>query len=196
MTAPTEAYPLTWPANRPRARTREYARFRQPPLGLTIRQVQDEVARLGGSKLVISSNLPTKRNGVPYATQAQPSDRGVAVYFDYKKKAMCFACDRWNAVEDNMRAVAKTIDALRGIERWGSGQMVEQAFTGFTALPAPEQPWQVLGVEREAALDTVLAAYRRLAAKHHPDRGGDEGQMARINWARDTMTENLESKAA
>lgn len=193
MSAPLEAYPLTWPANRPRQRLTEYSRFRHPALGLTIKQVQAEVERLGGQELVISSNLPVKRNGTPYAAPQQPRDRGVAVYFTYKKKAMCFACDRWTTIEDNMRAIAKTIDALRGIERWGSGQMVEQAFTGFTALPAPEQAWQVLGVSSTAGADTIHEAYKRLASKYHPDKtGGDSNQMARINAARDQMMENFE----
>jgi hypothetical protein len=147
-----------------------------------------EVDRLGGTELVISSNLPTKRDGMPYASQSQPTDRGVAVYFTLKKRPMCFACDRWQKVEENMWAIAKTIDALRGIERWGSGQMVEQAFTGFTALPAPEQPWQVLGLDTSTpSAQQVQEAYRRLASQYHPDRGGDSHQMARINAARDAL---------
>jgi hypothetical protein len=31
---------------------------------------------------------------------------------------MCFACDRWDSVGDNVYAITKTIKALRGIERW------------------------------------------------------------------------------
>ena len=186
MTAPLEAFPLTWPAGRPREKRPETSRF-LATLGAAIREVREEVERLGGRGLIISSNLPLRRDGMPYASSSQPADRGVAVYFTYKKKPMCFACDRWTLVEDNMRAIAKTIDALRGIERWGSGQMVEQAFTGFTALPAPEQPFQVLGVGANATEAEVSAAYRRLAMEHHPDRGGDPSQMARINAARDAM---------
>jgi hypothetical protein len=116
------------------------------------------------------------------------------VYFRHKKKPMCFACDRWENIEDNMHAIAKTIDALRVIERWGYGQMVEQAFTGFTALPAPEQPWQVLGLNTSAPTRAQIEeAHRRLAMQHHPDRGGDTQQMARINAARDALYERLTS---
>jgi len=57
---------------------------------------------------------------------------------------MCLACDRWDKVQDNIYAIAMTIEPLRGIERWGSGSMVEQAFTGFFALPAPKSPWEIL----------------------------------------------------
>jgi hypothetical protein len=181
-----EAFPLTYPPGKVRCKWPESSRFRTT-LGKAIKEVQLEVERLGGGNLVISSNLPLRRDGMPYANASQPQDKGVAVYFDYKKKPMCFACDRWNRIEDNIWAITKTIDSLRGIERWGSGQMVEQAFTGFLALPAPEQPWQVLGVRSQATTAEVEAAYKRLASQHHPDKGGDSNQMARINAARDAL---------
>ena len=134
MTDSIAAFPLTWPENRPRTRAPEPSRFKVT-LGAAINELQDEVQRLGGRDLVISSNLPLRRDGLPMASRSAPKDRGVAVYFTYKRKPMCFACDQWATVEENMRAIAKTIDTLRGIERWGSGQMVEQAFTGFLASP-------------------------------------------------------------
>jgi len=33
--------------------------------------------------------------------------------------------------------------------------------------------------------DQLQAIYRRLAAAHHPDRGGDPAKMAELNAARD-----------
>jgi hypothetical protein len=188
---PIEAFPLQWPPGRPRAARRENARF-QTSLGTAIDRIREQVRLLGGKSLVISSNLPLRRDGLPFARPGYIGDTGVAVYFSLKGKPMCFACDRWYDVEDNMQAIGKTIEALRGIERWGSGQMVEQAFTGFTALPAPEQPWQVLGLETSRpTLEQIEDAYRRLAAQHHPDRGGDTYQMARINAARDELLRSL-----
>lgn len=186
VAAMIEAYPLTWPPGRPRTKWRESARFKTQ-LGTAIQNLRLEVERLGGHDLVISSNIPLRRDGFPSARSGAMSDLGVAAYFTLKKKPMCFACDRWNEVEDNMQAIAKTIEALRGIERWGSGQMVEQAFTGFIALPAPEQPWQVLGIDSHASREEIEAAHRRLAMEHHPDRGGDADRMARINAARDSL---------
>jgi hypothetical protein len=187
MAAPIEAFPLTWPPGKKRDPYPSESRFRTQ-IGKAIKGVQNEVERLGGRDLVISSNLPLKRDGMPYASQARLSDTGVAVYFNYQKKPMCFACDYWNTVESNMWAIAKTIEALRGIKRWGSGDMMQQAFTGFVALPAPEQPWQVLGLDTSRpTTEQIEDAYRRLAMKHHPDRGGDPNEMARINSARDQL---------
>ena len=186
-----EAYPLQWPLGKPRSKYGQRSRF-DTTLGKAIRAVQDQVRQLGGSMLIISSNLSLKLDGIPYANQREPDDAGVAVYFTYKKKQMCFACDRWKSVTDNMWAISKTIDALRGIERWGSGDMVQQAFTGFIALPSPEQWFQVLGVGATAAKDEIEQAHRRLAMQHHPDRGGDTEQMAKINAARDRGLEQIQ----
>lgn len=182
---PTEAYPLTWPLGRPRTRWPEHSNF-DVTLGRAIQDVRDEVSRLGGRNLIISSNMPTRRDGLPYANASQPADRGVAVYFKYKEKPMCFACDRWHRVEDNMRAISKTIDALRGISRWGTGDMIQQAFTGFVALPAPTAWWQTLGLTGpHVSRDEIDSAHRRLIMEHHPDRGGNVEKAAEINRARD-----------
>jgi curved DNA-binding protein CbpA len=54
-------------------------------------------------------------------------------------------------------------------------------------LLAPEQAFEILGVSRHATRDEIEAAWRRLASKHHPDRGGDVHQLARINAARDAL---------
>jgi len=109
--------------------------------------------------------------------QRQPDDPGVAIYFEYKKRQMCFACDRWRKVEDNLQAVAKTIEALRGVARWGTGDMMEAAFTGFAALPAPGQTslsWrEILEVSPNASRDEVSMSYKTLRSRHHPDKGGD-----------------------
>lgn len=178
--APIEAYPLCWPVGRKRAGYREQSRF-GVPLGRArddiVRQVELLAGRGSGPRLIVSSNLEVRRDGLPYANQRQPEDPGVAVYFIYKKQQMCFACDRWKKVEDNMQAIAKTIDALRGVARWGTGDMMEAAFTGFTALPAPGQTsgrgWrEVFGWPPDAKVRRLEldGAYRTARSEAHPDR--------------------------
>lgn len=200
----TEAYPLAWPPGRTRTERwrRERAKF-----DVTFSRARDniiaEVSRLAGRypdpQIVISTNIALRRDGLPLAGQRQPEDPGVAVYFLYKKRQMSFACDRWGKIEHNMQAIAKTIEALRGIARWGTGDMLEAAFTGFTALPPPSGPsshggkrhWRdVFGtaVQNRAQLQDV---YRRLASAHHPDRGGDPAKMAELNAAREEALKEL-----
>ena len=151
----TQAFPLLWPAGRPRTSSPSRSRF-DTSQERAQRILVHEVRLMGGSCLVIATNVELRRDGSPYAIRREPSDKGGAVYFDYKKRPMCFACDRWDRIGDNIYAIAKTIEALRGFERWGSGSMVEQAFTGFVALPPPKErvggarpsTWRLRGRDR------------------------------------------------
>jgi hypothetical protein len=159
------------------------SRFEQTS-GRAISFTLDQIRMLSGRNPVISSNVQLRQDGLPYANQRAPGDAGVAVYFSYKNRQMCFACDKWRDVYDNIYAIGKTIEALRGIERWGTGDMVEQAFTGFVALPAPKNPWEILGVRRGASAEEVDAAFRARAKTVHSDLGGSDAAMAELNAAR------------
>lgn len=46
---------------------------------------------------------------------------------------------------------------------------------------------ELLGVAPDADRETILAAWRRLMARNHPDAGGSTGLAARINMARDLL---------
>ena len=188
----TEAFPLYWPEGRPR--TQPYARKRsafKTGFGAAVLFVIGELKRLGARDAVVSTNVPLRRDGLPMSTAKRPHDPGAAVYFTYKGKQMAFACDKWHVVEDNIYAIAKSIEAMRGIARWGTGDMVDAAFSGFTALPAPgaaKRPWRrVLNLPDNVSLPKVRIddAYRALAAIRHPDRGGSHEAMSELNAARD-----------
>lgn len=180
-----EAYPLAWPAGVPRTTSRRQSAFGAKTIGAATAFLMGEIRRMGGTLPVLSTNLALRNDGLPYANQRQPEDTGVAVYFMRRGRQMVFACDQWTKVEHNIHAIGKTIEALRGIERWGSSDLMERAFTGFEALPAPEQWWQVLGLSERAGRDEIGAAYRTKARSAHPDQGGSDAAMARLNAARD-----------
>jgi hypothetical protein len=52
-------------------------------------------------------------------------------------------------------------------------------------------PFAVLGIGRDATLDEVRTARRRLAARFHPDHGGDATRMGEINVAFDAVITQL-----
>lgn len=190
MTDHIQAFPLTWPDGRPRSQYRNHAAFKSS-LARARDHLLDEIRLLGGTSTILSSNLELRMDGLPYANQKAPSDPGIAVYFTYKKTNHCFACDDWRNVEDNVRAIGKTIEALRGISRWGTGDMMERAFLGFVRLPAPEgEPWwSVLGFydETEALFqgDYEIRA-KTLVQQFHPDKpDGDEWRFKQVISARD-----------
>ena len=191
------SYPLHWPTSWPRARSRADAKFGQKDysksyqttkrvtISVALDRLQAELDRLGARNVILSTNLERNLNGAPRSGQADPADPGVAVYFTLKGKDTVLACDRWYRCADNMVAIAKHIEAIRGMDRWGVGS-IEQAFAGYQALPAPEQWFQVLKVRADAPKADVDAAYRRLARDAHPDQpNGSHAKMQRINDARD-----------
>jgi molecular chaperone DnaJ len=47
--------------------------------------------------------------------------------------------------------------------------------------------YERLGVSRNASPDEIKRAYKKLAIKHHPDKGGDHETFASINEAYDTL---------
>ena len=47
--------------------------------------------------------------------------------------------------------------------------------------------YQTLGVSETASQDEIKRAYRKLAAQHHPDRGGDTAKFQSISQAYDTL---------
>ena len=179
-----ESYPLYWPEGRHRTGYRGHARFKTG-FGKARDALLRELQRLGARDVIISSNIPLRHDGLPRADAREPADPGIAVYFKYKNRQHCFACDKYNRTYDNMHAINLTIAGLRGIARWGTGDMMERAFRGFEALPAPQaQDWRsVLGVNGMSGLDVVRQAYLEKARQAHPDKGGSHELMQKINSA-------------
>lgn len=195
------AFPLYWPEGM--VRTPAPRRRRAPfkvQLSAARSNLVGELRRLGAAKSVISTNLPLRPDGLFRIADGPLADPGVAVYFEHDGQRRSMACDRWDLLAANIQAVARTIEALRGIERWGSNDMVARAFSGFTALQiAPaETDWRaVFGVLSDAVprLTDVRARYHSLALTVHPDRGGSQEQMARLNAAMEAAERELEGRS-
>lgn len=194
-----EAFPLQWPPGKPRTPSHkvEKSQFKPGSRPVEVANIMAEIRRLGGKNVVVSTNLRLRGDGLPYARDRAPTDQGVAVYFNYGSGQKCFACDRWSTIEQNLRAIFKSIEAIRGLERWGSKDFVDAAFTGFAALPSPNarRSWrEVFGFDEsvQPTHDVITIRYRELAQQRHPDRGGSEAMMAELNGARDDA--NLEAQ--
>ncbi|MBB3806365.1 hypothetical protein FHR51_002517 [Xanthomonas arboricola] len=199
------ASPLSWPVGWARTAPafRNAARFgtttkkrydgswengRKLTIAEAAKRVRVELQRMGinDEDLVISTNLELRLDGRPRSNQREPTDPGVAVYwldrYDRTQPPKCMAIDRYDRVADNLAAVAATLDAMRAIERHGGAAILERAFAGFTALPAPAAPsWREL-------LDPAdpEGSYRRLRSQHHPDRaGGNATEFQRVQRAWD-----------
>jgi len=198
----TQAFPLQWPAGRPRkpAGVRKPGKFNKKvrkefstggsylalsalSIADALKRLQSELDMIGARYPVVSTNVEIRLDGLPRSGQRNPEDPGVAVYFQLAGKPHCLPCDTYIRVEHNIAAVAAHIEATRAIERHGVAS-VSEMFQGFAALPPPPKWFETLEVSGRATRDEISAAYRRLAAKRHPDRpGGSHDAMAALNAA-------------
>lgn len=185
-------YPLTWPSGQQRLAPgrRLMGRF-HVSLRISRDELLHQLNQLGAKSIIISSNMQVRNDGLPYADQREPTDPAVAVYFNRivggQQRPFVVACDQYRRVLGNLRAIGLTIEAMRTIRRHGSNTLLEQAFTGFAALPAAsngQKPWWgVLSVERSASAAAIRAAYIELSTIYHPDIGGSHERMVEINTA-------------
>jgi len=184
-----EAYPLQYPNGWKRTQRPVSSRFgswnNTPTIHRSTMKIVDEMRLFGGKELIISTDLKLRQDGLPYSGQKQPEDQGVAVYFMYQDEQKVIACDSFDKIGCNLWAIAKTIEAMRGIDRWGCSEIIAKAFTGFTALPDSTslKYWQVLEVSQDATIKEIKDAYRRLAKKYHPDISGDDSHFKKIKAA-------------
>jgi hypothetical protein len=168
-----DAFPLSWPVGYARSSKRISSNFKQS-MDRAQRFLGDEIQRLGGTGLIVSTNLPIRKDGGIYADYLDKliDDPGVAIYFKHKGKTISMCCDQYRRVWENIYALGKGIEALRGMERWGVSDFLDRAFTGFTALPPAnetKQWWELLLIGKDAPADVIRSAYRHLAKKYHPD---------------------------
>lgn len=194
------ASPLTWPTGWKRTDTHDRARARfnkkkwsgYGTRQLTINDAREalegEMWRLGvEGEFILSTDLQLRLDGFPRSGQREPEDPGASVWWrpPGADQDRVIAIDIYDRVADNIYAIAKTIEAMRGIKRWGGGEVLERTFTGLTALPSPEtaggvDPYQVIGIDRGASDVEIRRAFNKARSKAHPDHGGSTERFNQV----------------
>lgn len=154
----------------------------QADLNDTKRLLEYEVDRLDGYDLVVELDVQPgdiNATGTALRAYARPAMPGVVVAFGSKHGPLIYATERFNDWRANLRAVAKSLEALRAVDRYGVSGAGEQ-YTGWaqieaapsTAVRAAES---VLGLPAgDHTTDALREAHRRARAAAHPDRNGDD----------------------
>lgn len=164
-----------------------------------------EVQRLGGRDLVIEVDIPEtdfRING-ELRSRAQFASPAVRVSFDSRLHGpMMHPCDTFTAAsyrdgagwQQNVRAVALTLQSLRAVDRYGAADTGQQyqgfrAIGGGTPMPAGPPPMSS-GAAAEllrsyAPAGTPLeVAWRRAVRVTHPDTTtGDRAAFDRVQEA-------------
>lgn len=198
----------TWPDNMKVAPIREWpgaltsGRVRslfKAGLGDTLQLLDSEIRHLTdtrtqreSAKLLIA--IPAgdlwRLDGRPRA-HAIAEHPGIIFSLESKHGPLSYPCDTFTTWQDNLRAVAKALEALRMVDRYGVTKRGEQ-YRGFLAIESAEAPagfarWQdaeafLMEILGDADLDAMTPAASIRAAKRiaHPDTGGDAVTFQRV----------------
>lgn len=170
-----------WPHPRNYARSSPFSASNEATLSL----LEREIEAIDGTDVVIGLVLPesavgiagTLRNGM----RTRADYPGVEVSFDLPKKGRAvFATDVFLSWQDNVRAIALGLEALRRVDRYGIAQSGEQ-YAGYLQLTAGDP------VARGAALAREAGGVDAALKKHHPDKGGTDAATADILAYRATL---------
>lgn len=135
----------------------------------------------------------------------RPEHPGIVLSFTGGKGALSYPCDTFVTWHDNARAIAKTLENLRAVDRYGVSKGGQQ-YTGWSQLP-PGRPMAGPMTREEAAAfiaehadplgripgmqtgllagRVVEAAYRSAAKVLHPDSvGGSTEAFQRLQEAK------------
>lgn len=126
------------------AAQRQRARF-DAKWAQTLKLLEIEIDKLGGRDVVIEvdvTELDLRQDGM-LRSRAQVKSPAVVVAFDTDKHGpMLYRCDRFAETwydrpgwQENVRAIALTLESLRAVDRYGATETGQQ-YAGFKALPA------------------------------------------------------------
>ena len=146
-----------------------------------------EVRHLHGKDLVVEVDVTESdiRLDGKMRANARPSTPGVRVAFDSQHGPLTYATDRFTTWQDNVRAIALGLEALRKVDRYGITKRGEQ-YAGWRQLPGgsgkaashmTETAACQLFTELSGVTVTPGESFQSLRARHktargvaHPDR--------------------------
>jgi hypothetical protein len=167
--------------------------------------LEREVDFLGCRRLIIEADFrerDIKLDGWPKANANPATPRVVVSLADSTHGPLRYPCDTFTRFEDNVLAVARALEALRMVDRYGVTRRGEQ-YAGWKALPGAgsttmttEAAAQLLvakgGGETAAVLrsaDAARSAFREAAKRTHPDMAnGDRDAFEQVQTARKVLT--------
>lgn len=122
-----------------------YARSQfKMPYPKTLDLLERELTKLDAREVIIEAGFAREKirnDGWPFQA-AVPSHPGVVLYFKTAEGAMEFPCGTYGTFDENLHAIALTLENLRAIDRYGV-TLGHQQYAGFLALPPAPKEWTV-----------------------------------------------------
>lgn len=194
---------------------RQHSRF-DSPWGKTLTLLTKEIENLDGDHIVFQIAVPEtciRLDGGIKASSRDPEHPGVIISFDSKHGPLSYFTDIFLEFQDNVRAIALALEALRAVDRYGVNKGAQ--YKGYKQLPAQGETGEgrehIKTKEQAAEFFTAHmpqvtkeqmvssswmfdAAYKHLAKLFHPDKGGDEDTWIDLQDAAAVLTEHFKSQ--
>jgi hypothetical protein len=185
-----------WPGQ-PTPKWKQKAGSFRASYGKTLDLLEYELDKLKATHIVVEAFFTRnqiRNDGWPLS-KANPSGPGMILSFTGKSGALSFPCDTYKTFDDNLRAIALALEALRAVDRYGVTQHAEQ-YKGWAKLPPAPQSMRGSDALAFLALyseiqpkdaDTLDKAFRLAARKLHPDnpQTGNQGQFVLLQQAKE-----------
>ena len=165
----------------------------------TLDKLEYELEKLKAKHITVEAYFTRsqiRNDGWPMS-KANPSQSGVVISFTGKTGELAFPCDTYKTFDDNVRAIALALEALRAVDRYGVTQQAEQ-YKGWAQLPPAPQLMKGQDALVFLALHSDIQpkdsnsferAYRAAAKRLHPDnpQTGNQGQFVMLQEAKEAL---------
>lgn len=198
-----------WPGGLTRESERRASPFRST-LSSTLKMLDKELyelvdtrAQQESAELLLAIPAGAFRlDGRPRA-DARAEHPGVIVSTDSRHGHLSYPCDTFTTWQDNLRAIALALEALRKVDRYGVTKRGEQ-YRGFLAIESTATPAGFATADAALAWLIDFAAWvptfpggdvapravlRKAQALAHPDMGGDAAAFQRVSLAEAKLRE-------
>ncbi len=190
-----------WPVKRENYKMRRDATFRST-YPQTLDLLEAELSKLRAKDIVIQVEGLTleyiRNDGWPKSGNWKNGygGPGVIVTFESSKGTISMPCDKFRDWQDNLRAIAKSLEALRMVDRYGVTRGNEQ-YRGWTQIGNGNGKMDRASAIRflESLLGSTVfpsadlrAICRKLKIIHHPDHaGGSHETFVAIGQAEEVL---------
>lgn len=177
----------------------------------TVDELEYELVHLGARDVVLEIGVDARhiRLDGQLRAEARPQHPGVRVSFQTRKHgALSYTCDtyeaRWSGQlpdwQANVRAIVKTLEALRAVDRYGATK--GEQYAGFKALGAGTGGIALGGMTKDQALvllgevgraqfelttmtssEVLAKVWRSARSNAHPDRAGQRDTWDQVELA-------------
>lgn len=164
----------------------------------TLDLLESELDKIGAKNVILQMALipsDIRLDGKPRAGSV-PSHPGVILSFERKSGAMQMPCDAFDDWQDNVRAIALSLESLRKIDRYGVTSKGEQ-YAGWTRIGNGDQRKFNSPEAARSFLTRVLGddvaklprdkVRRECERKSHPDTGGSDEMFKATREALDVL---------